>query len=112
PVSATVVQLACRDQSGNPVVCPDDAKIATYSSLTATTNLGPIILSGTLHGCGVGTQVVGKIKPSTSTGTVVLHRWILDREGYAGSTPTSSKKYADDTSDPAYRHDDPQSCSN
>jgi hypothetical protein len=98
-------------------VSQDDAAAPAYIKIEGTTALGPIIGTGQNRGCFIGNEMVGKITPSTYTGTVTLHRWILADAYYAGSTPicqpqtnACAKTNYDDTSkDPTVHDDDPQS---
>ena len=52
---------------------------------------------------------MGTITPSTYTGTVTLHRFIVADADYTNSTKTGGLTNQDDTADPAGRDDDPQS---
>ncbi len=91
-------------------VSPDDAALGEYQTYEGTTQLGAII--GTGHegpGCFLGNEIVGKISPSNYKGQVILHRWIINDASYANNTPSLITFNADDTSEPPFRDDDPQS---
>jgi IPT/TIG domain/Abnormal spindle-like microcephaly-assoc'd, ASPM-SPD-2-Hydin len=97
-------------QRTSDTVSSDDSALGTYNNAVGTTSLGPIILTGTAGlGCGIGMEMIGTITPSSYTGTVTLHRQIVNRRSYAGSTPTASVTDTDDTSEPDFRDDNPQS---
>ena len=92
-------------------VSSDDSALPTYRSTEGTTSLGPIIASGTTQGCFIGTEAVGHIVPSTYAGTVIMHRWLLNDAYYKYSTLLSQVQTPgmDDTSNPSFRDDNPQS---
>jgi hypothetical protein len=69
-------------------VSSDDAAKSSYQTAEGTINLGPIIASGKLTGCFIGSEGVGTITPSNYTGSVTLHRVIIRDATYTNSTST------------------------
>jgi hypothetical protein len=68
------------------VVSGDDAALGAYRTAEGTTTLGPIIGTGQSTGCFIGNEAVGTVMPSTYTGTVIVHRFILNDATYMNYT--------------------------
>ncbi|HLH09410.1 MAG TPA: hypothetical protein VKW78_19385 [Terriglobales bacterium] len=106
----TNVVAATLTQQTSGSVSSDNGALAAYNSAEGTTNLGPIIGTGTVgSGCFIGNQVTGSIVPAAYSGTVIIHRWIMNDAEYTNSAQTGSSSNEDDTSSPTYRDDNPQS---
>jgi uncharacterized protein YjdB len=103
-VSATLVQR----NSGT--VSADNSAGDAYDTAEGTRSLGRVIGTGNIGpGCYLGNEMVGTITPSNYTGHIVLNRRVLSETNWYDSTLFSSEFNIPDTSQPAYRDDDPQS---
>ena len=109
PSGGDDVVSAVISQRISGTVSSDDAALSNYQTAEGTTNLGPIIGTGTANGCFVASEDVGTITPNSYTGTVTLHRFIVSDATYTNSTSTGGVTNQDDTADPHLRDDDPQS---
>ena len=89
-----------------------DAAAPNFEAAVGTLSLGPIIeTSGDNRGCGIGYETVGTISPSTYTGKVIIHRIVVSSAVYENTAYLGVVEPAnyDDTSDPEYQDQDPQS---
>ena len=109
PSGGDNVASATLSQHTSGTVSSDDAAISNYKAAEGTTGLGAIIDTGALKGCFLANEMVGAITPSTYTGMLTLHRSIQNDAEYTNSTNTGGVTNVDDTSQPPYRDDDPQS---
>jgi hypothetical protein len=88
----------------------DDLARGAYQSATGTYNLGNFV--DTNGFCSIGFEASGTVAPSTYTGTVLMVRTKggANYKGPAGQTlDTSYPTGTDDTSDPTFEDNDPQS---
>jgi len=104
-VSATISQRT------SSTVSSDDAALSSYQNAVGTTNLGNIIENGNVRGCGIGLETIGSVAPSNYTGSVIMHRTIVNQGHYVNSTDAGGGTPAntDDTSPSNFRDDNPQS---
>ena len=111
PSGPGTVVTAAISQRSSGTVSSDDAASANYQTKVGTMNLGNIIETGTLQGCGVGAETIGTIAPSSYTGKVIIHRVIVDQGLYINSTDAGGEAppNSDDTSFPEFQDQDPQS---
>ncbi len=109
PVTSAAPTAAVTQRTSG-TVSTDDAASSNYQNLEGTTNLGPIIGSGALTGCFMGSEDVGTITPTNYTGSVILHRFIVQQSNYINSgSAGGGVTNQDDTANSIYRDDDPQS---
>jgi hypothetical protein len=90
-------------------VSSDDAALSSYQNAEGTTNLGAIVGTGYQVGCFVGSEMVGKITPRNYTGSLTLHRLLINEADYKNTLAYSTSFNVDDTSRTPFRDDDPQS---
>jgi hypothetical protein len=106
---ATVSAMISQRTSSDQTVSSDDAAEVSYQLAAGTSNLGNFA-NGTYQGCAIGIETVGTISPSSYAANVIIHRTIVNTGVYENSTDSGGEvTNADDTSDPSFRDDDPQS---
>lgn len=104
------VVSASISQRTSGTVSADNAASGAYKTAEGTLSLGAIIGTGSpVQGCFVGNEVIGAIIPSSYTGNIIMHRWILSDANYTDQVKTASTSNEDDPSPPSLRDDDPQS---
>ncbi|MGH9508581.1 MAG: hypothetical protein ACRD2M_01475 [Terriglobales bacterium] len=111
--SVVWVTLALRSATGLTVTSDNERRL-NYEGVWGHTNLGAFD-SLADFGCKTGTETVGTVQPSNYTGLVVLRRTKLNYGVWDGSVllattgPNPVTTPSDDTSNDAFRDDDPQS---
>ena len=99
------VTLALRTSG---TVSSDDAAKNEYNNSFNTSSLGLIQYPST-KGWSTGIEIVGTVLPSNFSGKVILKREVLGAKVFFDMTLIKTTPQGDDTSNPLFRDDDPQS---
>jgi hypothetical protein len=103
------VTLSLRYGAGLQVSTDNSARSA-FTDCIGSTDLKTLLGTGT---CGAlwrtTVEVVGVVRPSNLTGTIVLHRQVVDKRSYDDMTLIDSQSNVPDDSPSEFRDDDPQS---
>ena len=111
PASVVWVSLSLRNTYGESPSSDDSASREYVIALGSLNTLGTFFSTGAgaNHLWRTGVEIVGTVSPSDFAGTIVIQRQVDGTCTYSTATLLSCRGPFPDTSDPAFRDDDPQS---